>query len=113
MEKFNKILFFLAVFIIFLFPLLVFGAEIQNPLGQTRTVQQLAEAIARYLLVIGAPIATIMILWAGFLFMTSSGNEQKVKTAKATLTWAVVGLAVLILNWGIASIIKDILEGKF
>lgn len=41
--------------------------------------------------------AIIAIIWGGFLMITSGGNEEKVKSAKGIITFAVVALAVLLL----------------
>ncbi|MFH1745102.1 MAG: fibronectin type III domain-containing protein [bacterium] len=49
-------------------------------------------------------IATIIILYGGFLWMTSAGDSQKMETAKKTLINAVIGLVIimsafLIVSW--------------
>jgi low temperature requirement protein LtrA len=46
-------------------------------------------------------IAAIMIIAAGFIYVTSSGNAEKVKTAMNTLIYALIGLAVAILAKGL------------
>ncbi len=45
---------------------------------------------------IGAVIAVLASIFTGFLFVTAQGNEDKLKTAKKSLTWTVVGIAVLL-----------------
>ena len=39
-------------------------------------------------------IAIIMILVAAFQFLTAAGNEEKVSTARKSLIWGLVGIAV-------------------
>ena len=39
-------------------------------------------------------IAIIMILVAAFQFLTAAGNEEKVATARKSLVWGIVGIAV-------------------
>ncbi len=46
-------------------------------------------------------IAVIFILYGGFLWLTSGGNEDKIAKAKKTITAAVVGLIVVLLAWAI------------
>lgn len=87
------------------------GVSIPNPIGPG-TFQDLVERIARYLFQIGIPIAVIMILYAAFLYMTAGGSEEKVSKAHKALTYAVVGLAVLFLAWGITSLVKELLGGQ-
>lgn len=87
------------------------GVSIPNPIGPG-TFQDLVERIARYLFQIGIPIAVIMILYAAFLYMTAGGSEEKVTKAHKALTYAVVGLAILFLAWGITSLVKELLGGE-
>ena len=47
-------------------------------------------------LVVGAA-SVIMIIFGGFKFITSGGNADKTKAATKTITYALVGLAVVVL----------------
>lgn len=49
----------------------------------------------------------MMFLYGGLLLLTSVGNPEKVKKAKDTVTWAVAGIALIILS---ASIVKYIFD---
>ncbi|RJQ37180.1 hypothetical protein C4552_01625 [Candidatus Parcubacteria bacterium] len=42
-------------------------------------------------------VAVIFILYAGFLFITSGGNEETRKKASSTLLWGLIGIAVALL----------------
>jgi hypothetical protein len=42
--------------------------------------------------------AVMMFIYGGFTMLTSGGNPEKVKKAKDTLAWAVLGLATIILS---------------
>ncbi len=86
------------------------GVEIPNPLI-VGTFQALVERIARYLFQIGIPIAVIMIIYAAFLYLTASGNPEKISKAHKTLIYALVGLAILFLAWGLTSLVKELLGG--
>jgi len=50
-------------------------------------------------------IAVGLIIYAGFLWMTSGGNDDKIEQAKAILKNAVIGLVIVLSSWGIASFI--------
>lgn len=84
----------------------------KNPLSTTTTATGLIYKILAFLLKIAVPITAIMIVWAGFLFVTSAGNENKVKTAQKTLMWAIIGLAVVIFAQSVPGIIKEFLTGN-
>ncbi len=84
---------------------------IPNPLGQDATIQVLLNRIIDFLLVIAGPLAVAAIVWAGIVFMTAGDNKDRLGSAKKILTWAVVGIVVLLVSKGIAVIIKNILTG--
>lgn len=53
-------------------------------------------------------IAVIMILFGGVMWMTSAGNEEKVRKAKEILRAAIIGLVVILLSWAlVAFVIKQ------
>ncbi|MFY9462458.1 MAG: hypothetical protein WAP51_04635 [Candidatus Sungiibacteriota bacterium] len=65
--------------------------------AQPRSVQDvinLVNAIAGWFETIIFAIAIIMILVAAFQFLTAAGNEEKVSTARKSLIWGLVGIAV-------------------
>ena len=56
-------------------------------------------------------IAVGLIIYAGFLWMTSGGNEDKIDKAKNTLKNAIIGLVIILSAWGIVSFIMSRLLG--
>jgi len=57
-------------------------------------------------------IAVVLILYAGFLWMTAAGEEDKVNRAKRTLTAAIIGLVIMLSAFGITSFIISRLLGE-
>ncbi|MBP8979428.1 hypothetical protein KBG23_03045 [Candidatus Dojkabacteria bacterium] len=43
---------------------------------------------------IAALVCVIMLVFAGYSYITASGDEDKIQKATKTLTWAIVGLVV-------------------
>jgi protein-S-isoprenylcysteine O-methyltransferase Ste14 len=41
-------------------------------------------------------VAVVMIIWAGFSFMTASGDAEKAKKARNTLTYALIGVIIVL-----------------
>ena len=72
------------------------NATIDNPLGSTSSFYGLILKIADIVFKIGVPIAVIFIIYSGLLFVTARGNEEKLKTAKRTFWWAILGTAILL-----------------
>ena len=62
----------------------------------------------------GAVIVTcvFMILWAAFNYATSAGDQEKVKTAQRTITYAVIGLIVAALANTIVAIVSGVVMNK-
>jgi len=56
-------------------------------------------------------IAVGLIIYAGFIWMTSDGDEEKVTKAKNILKNAVIGLGIILASWGIATFIISSLSG--
>jgi len=93
---------------------MVQGITIDNPLGSGgKDIPTLIGTIATWLLGIGTVLATIVVLWAAFLFMTSGGSQTRVTLARQTLWYAIIGLAVLMLADGVALLIQNFLKGNF
>jgi hypothetical protein len=85
--------------------------NIPNPVNAT-SFETLVQAIAKWFVRIMVPIAAIIFLYAGFLFLTSGGDEEKVKKAKRAITYAIVGLVIVLIGAGFITLIKSILEVK-
>ena len=68
------------------------------------TFGELIRSITTYVLSLVGPIAVLISLWAAFLLMTAAGDPKKVTAGHLTLTWAVIGLAVVILSKAALSI---------
>ena len=79
---------------------------IQNPL-KSNDLSQLLDNIINFLLTLAAPIAVIMMIYAGYLFITASDNEEKVKTARKTMLYVVIGIAILILSKGVVTLVSS------
>jgi hypothetical protein len=52
-------------------------------------------------------IAVVIILFAGFKWMTSGGNEENVTAAKKTLTAGIIGLIIIIAAFAIANFVLN------
>ncbi len=84
--------------------------EIGNPFNcdgvSPCTLKTLLEAIInKILLPIGGIVAAIMIIYAGFLYVTAGGNETQIKKAHDALLYGVIGAAILLGAWVISNAI--------
>lgn len=84
------------------------GANI--PTGDVSPVDIVTTIINTLLGILGV-ILVLLVVYAGFLWMTAAGEEQKISKAKALLGNAVVGLAIILASYAIASFtIKSLLS---
>lgn len=106
MEKLNKISKFAVPFALLL-PLLAFAqGEIPGtnlPGGTELTldkVKALIQTLANWLIIVGVIIAVIYIIWGGVMWMTSRGDETKVKKARSAVLHGIIG-AIIVLGVGV------------
>jgi len=60
-----------------------------------------------YAAAIAATIAVLMIVIAAIMWMTSGGDDDKITTARKMLVWAIIGLIVVGLAYGIAAVVTE------
>lgn len=87
------------------------GADLSfpNPL-QTNNIKKLLNKILSFAMAIGIPIAVVMIVYAGIMFLISQGNPSQVTKARTILMYAVIGLAVILIGKGFLTLIQSILD---
>lgn len=56
-------------------------------------------------------IAVIIIIYAGFLWLTAAGNEDRITTAKKTILGAVIGLVIILLSYAIVAFVLEGAQG--
>ncbi len=84
------------------------GNEIALVDGDPRVI---AARIIRVALGFLGIIALGIVLYGGFVWMTSAGNEEKIATAKKILTNGLIGLVIIIMAFGITQYVLNTLIG--
>lgn len=96
---------------LFWIPIVVLGAIVPhaahavtliNPLGETDVRVLFGRVISAALSVVGS-FALLMVVYGGVLWMTSRGDTKMVQKGKDTLTWAVLGLAIIFASYAIVN----------
>ena len=77
---------------------------IENPIKAT-SIQCLISLALKFVVNLLAIAAVLYILWAGFLFVKAQGNPEELKTAKTALMHALIGTAIILGAWALASVI--------
>lgn len=81
------------------------GVTIDNPL-QYDTITEVIDAVANFIAIVSSSIAVVMIIWAGIVYMTSGDNKDRTESAKKTIMWALIGIAIV---WS-AKFLIDLVE---
>lgn len=79
--------------------------NVPPPLSCVFTVLQ---NIINAALVLAAVVAVILIMYAGYQFVTSNGDKEKVDGARKRITYAIIGLIVIIFAFAIINLISQV-----
>ncbi|MEK7652076.1 MAG: pilin [Patescibacteria group bacterium] len=77
-----------------------------NPLPD-KNLGELVYRLINYILIGISSMAIVTVVIAAFIIVSSQGNEEAIKGAKTSISWAVVGIVLALLAYSIASIIES------
>ena len=76
----------------------------QNKLSEARSAKDILQTIVKWLLSLIGTLAVISLLYGGFLYITSQGDESKAERAKTIILYSIIGLVVI----GLSAIIVNV-----
>ncbi|MGB2790966.1 MAG: pilin [Candidatus Moraniibacteriota bacterium] len=76
------------------------------------TIRQIVSGFMMWLLAILGFIAIIAFVVSGLLYLTAAGNDGQIKTAKAAMTWSIVGVIVALVGYVIILAADFLLSGS-
>ena len=77
----------------------------------TLKVDEIVLAVVNWLLFAVGVISVIMLIVGGIKYATSAGDSNKVTSAKNTIMYAIIGLAVAVLAFAIVGFVTNTLNG--
>jgi len=80
-------------------------APFKTVFGEARDPRLMVASIINIVLGFLGIIFVALILYAGFMWMTAGGNDDKVKKAQTVIRNSTIGLAVVLAAWGITKFI--------
>ena len=96
-------------------PLLV-GAQgeeppytVTPPVTTGTELYNLIRTIANWVLVFAILIGVIMLIVGGIMYITAAGSTARAGTASKLIAFAAVGVAVIVLAWGLVQVIATLL----
>lgn len=81
------------------------GACVKDGIATLNCLPVVFENIVRAALLFAGVVAVFLILISGIKLITSGGDPKQVEGAKKTLTFAIIGLVIILLSFFIISII--------
>ncbi len=82
----------------------------QNIGLSTRDIRETIALIINAFLGLLGLVMVVLMIYAGFLYMTSQGNEEQVTKAKAIIRNAIIGLIIITLSYAIVRFVFGVIE---
>lgn len=82
--------------------------SITNPIG-SNTLGELINKITLFVFWIAIALAPLMVILAGYYYITASGDPKRVKKANDILIYTAVGIGVVLLSRGFVSMVINVL----
>ncbi|MFC1787619.1 Mbov_0395 family pilin-like conjugal transfer protein [Patescibacteria group bacterium] len=87
------------------------GGTSGEKLGVKQSLPSLVGSLINAFLGVLGIIFVILVIYAGYLYMTASGDDEKVKKAKKLLGQAVIGMVIIVAAYAIATYVIGALVG--
>ncbi len=81
---------------------------VENGVATLRCIPVVFQNIVNWALIFAGVAALFFVIYAGIKYIRSGGEEEKIKSARETLTYAIIGLVVILLSFAIINIISAV-----
>ena len=94
-----------------LFPVLAQAISLDNPL-QSSNFEELITSLINIIWTLALIIAPLMIIVAGFYFVTAAGNPNQITIARQIILWTLIGFLVIASAIGIINLFNEVIKVK-
>lgn len=84
------------------------GLTITPPIPPT-TIWELIERLLTVAFNLAIPLTVGVVIYGGYLYITSLGNEKKIQQAHKALIWGLIGFGVILIAKAVPPLIKEFL----
>ena len=84
------------------------GMSIKGPLVGYSNIGDIINNVVPFIITLAGIILFFVLMWGGFDYVTSQGMPEKVKSANAKITAAVIGFVLLVLSFLITRVLAYI-----
>jgi hypothetical protein len=85
------------------------GRDAYGETGVPKDIRMIVAQIIKVVLTLLGIIFLVLLITAGYKWMTSQGEESKTTEAKDQIQAAVIGLIIILMSWAIATYVTDCL----
>src|SRR5438876_7743675 len=78
---------------------------------QDTSLSSIFKTIINWALGIAFALAVIYLIYGGFLYITSAGNEESATKGKNAVIYALIGIIIIILSYVIVNVIENLVQG--
>lgn len=89
------------------------GTVTEDELNSINSSTEFVNWIIKISIPLGVTCAFVLLVYAGFMMVTSQGNPDKLKESREVITNAIIGFVVVVLAVTILYLIKDTLGLSF
>lgn len=68
--------------------------------------------LIEWLIIIATSVAVLLFMYAGFLYLTSGGDDAKIKQAKTIFINTAIGFAIMLMAWLLVETIFNLLTSE-
>ena len=76
----------------------------------SETLVQFLTIILDSVIKIGALVVVMLVVYSGFLFVTAQGNDEKLKEAKDSIFWVLIGAAIILGAWAVENVVVNTID---
>ncbi len=69
-------------------------------------IEDLFQNVISVIVGLGFIVLLVMLVWAGFKYLMSGGEQKNIQQAHQTVTWALLGIIFMAVAWLVLQIIK-------
>lgn len=106
-----KLILLSLIFLFLVIPFTAGAVEFRSPITAD-TLNSVLDLIIKISLSVILPLATIAVIVAAFFILKSEGIPQKAQKGKQILTYALIGLAIVIVGAGSGTLLKTVFKSQ-
>jgi heme/copper-type cytochrome/quinol oxidase subunit 2 len=87
--------------------------QIKQPFGnqglaEAKDPNQLIVKVINIMLQVAFGIALIFVIVGGYMYITAAGNEEQAGKGRKTITYALIGIVIIVMSYTIVLVVKNL-----